>query len=499
MGRVKSRFLVILALCLSAACASTNSSQLAARSAQTPAPVPSARCALCAANSDLSDLNHDLTDAYSQIVARENAPIPPQPVDVEAAASMEIPDHKLVHGAVSLFSSTLKSDIQTYLTRSARYKKMIERTLTEAGLPKGLAYLPVIESGYSMTMTSRAGARGMWQFMSETAREYGLRVDWWVDERADPERSTRAAAQYIKDLYRNFNDWPLALAAYNGGPGRIRRALAETGGTTFWDLCEAGAIPKETRGYVPTFYATLLIASDPAAYGFHLTPAGPPPSVAPAILPANDGPTAGGIAGAKQLIASATPSFDTATQQIDVAGPLSLKYLAQVAAVDADLLRDLNPSLRHGIVPPGRTSLRVPAKSAEAISARAATLRSEDTDVTVCSYTMREGDSLKRLARAIGVDVDTLLSMNDLRSPSRIGEGDSIYLPVRARELGTLLNAEATYYAVQKGDTLYSIAKKYDLTVDELRDLNDLGRGEKLRHGQKLRVNAPRTLTAGGM
>jgi membrane-bound lytic murein transglycosylase D len=461
---VKSRFLVILALCLSAACASTNSSQSAARGAQTPAPVASARCALCAASSDLSDLNRELNDAYSQIVARESKPVVPQPVDVEAAASMAIPDHKLVRGAVSLFSSTLKSDIQTYLTRSARYKKMIERTLTEAGLPKGLAYLPVIESGYSMTMTSRAGARGMWQFMSDTAREYGLRVDWWVDERADPERSTRAAAQYMKDLYRNFNDWPLALAAYNGGPGRIRRALAETGGTTFWDLCEAGAIPKETRGYVPTFYATLLIASDPASYGFHLT-----------------------------------KPDDTDLARVDVAGPLSLKYLAQVAAVDADLLRDLNPSLRHGIVPPGRTSLRVPAKSADAITARAATLRGEDTDITVCSYTMREGDSLKRLARAVGVDVDTLLSMNDLRSPSRVGEGDSIYLPVRARELGTLLNAEATYYAVQKGDTLYSIAKKYDLTVDELRDLNDLGRAEKLRHGQKLRVNATRTLTAGGM
>jgi len=465
VGRVKSRFLVILALGLSAACASTNSSQSAARSAQTPALPASAPCALCAAPSnDLSDLNHDLQDVYAQIVARETKPVVAQPVDVEAAASMEIPDHKLVRGAVSLFSSTLKGDIQTYLTRSARYKKMIERALTEAGLPKGLAYLPVIESGYSMTMTSRAGARGMWQFMSETAREYGLRVDWWVDERADPERSTRAAAQYIKDLYRNFNDWPLALAAYNGGPGRIRRALTETGGTTFWDLCEAGAIPKETRGYVPTFYATLLIASDPASYGFHL----------------------------------AKPD-DTELARVDVAGPLSLKYLAQVAAVDADLLRDLNPSLRHGIVPPGRTSLRVPAKSADAISARAATLRSEDTDVTVCSYTMREGDSLKRLARAVGVDVDTLLSMNDLRSPSRVGEGDSIYLPVRARELGTLLNAEATYYAVQKGDTLYSIAKKYDLTVDELRDLNDLGHGEKLRHGQKLRVNVPRTLTAGGM
>ena len=104
--------------------------------------------------------------------------------------------------------------------------------------------------------------------MPETAREYGLRVDWWVDERADPERSTRAAAQYIKDLYRQFNDWPLALAAYNCGPGRIRRALADNGATTFWELCDVGAMPKETRGYVPTFFATLLIASDPATYGF---------------------------------------------------------------------------------------------------------------------------------------------------------------------------------------------------------------------------------------
>ena len=171
---------------------------------------------------------------------------------------------------MSLFSSTLKSDIQTYLTRSARYKKMIERTLTEAGLPKGLAYLPVIESGYSMTMTSRAGARGMWQFMSDTAREYGLRVDWWVDERADPERSTRAAATYLRDLYRQFNDWPLALAAYNAGPGRIRRAMESTGATTFWELLDEAAVPKETRGYVPTFFATLTIASDPTTYGFRL-------------------------------------------------------------------------------------------------------------------------------------------------------------------------------------------------------------------------------------
>ena len=341
---------------------------------------------------------------------------------------------------------------------------MIEKALADEGLPKGLAYLPVIESGYSTTMTSRAGARGMWQFMGETAREYGLRVDWWVDERADPERSTKIAAQYIKDLYRQFNDWPLALAAYNGGPGRIQRALASNSVSTFWELCDLGAIPKETRGYVPTFYATLAIASDPATYGFKL----------------------------------AKPD-DTSVARVELQGPLSLKYLAQVAGVDADTLRDINPALRRGIVPPGRASVRVPAKAADAIVARAASLRSEDTDLTICSYRLREGDSLKKLAHSLGVNVDELVAMNDLRSPSRVGEGDSVYLPVRARDLGTLLNAEAVYYAVEKGDTLYSIAKKYDLTVDELRDLNDISHREKLHRGQKLRVNAPRTLTAGGM
>lgn len=450
--------LFALALC---ACASVPTAQSTARSAQPTVLPPTNNQPL---TSDLSDLRHDLESIYAGIVAREAKPLPTAAVDIDAAVSMPVPDNKLVRGAVNLFSTNLKSDIQTYLTRSAKYKKMIDKVLAEHGLPKGLAYLPVIESGYSQTMTSRVGACGMWQFMNDTGREYGLRIDWWVDERADSERSTRAAAEYIKDLYRQFNDWPLTLAAYNAGPGRIRRALAETGATTFWELCDLAAIPKETRGYVPTFYATLLIASDPATYGFRLRDA-----------------------------------EDLDFKRVELEGPLSLEYLSAVAGVDASLLRDLNPALRHGIVPPGRTPVRLPAKSADAVVARASTLRQEDADVTVCSYKLREGDSLARLARALGVDVESLLSMNGISSAKRVGEGDSLYLPVRARDLGTLLNAEDTYYAVRKGDTLYSIAKKYSLSVDELRDLNDLNGGEKLRTGQRLRVTAPRTVTAGGM
>jgi membrane-bound lytic murein transglycosylase D len=301
--------------------------------------------------------------------------------------------------------------------------------------------------------------------MPDTAREYGLRVDWWVDERADPERSTRAAAAYLRDLYRQFNDWSLTLAAYNAGPGRIRRALESNNVSTFWQLSDLGAIPKETRGYVPTFFATLMIASDPSTYGFRL----------------ND-------------------PADIDEKRVEVSGPLSLAYLAEAAQIDPALLASLNPALRRGIVPPGRVAIRVPSRAVETIAARAATLKNDDANVAICSFTLRGSDSIARIARAIGTTPETILAMNDVRSADRFHAGDSIYLPVRARELGNLLaHSSEIYYAVAKGDTFYSIAKKHDLTVDELLELNDLRHTHKLHPGEKLRVTAGRTMTAGGM
>src|ERR1051325_1762000 len=222
-------------------------------------------------NLDAQQFQQDLQDAYAKILARSDKPAPNAPVvDVEAAASIPIPQHRTIDSALRLFTVDMKESIQKSLIRSARYRALIDKALSDQQLPKGLAYLPVIESAYSTTLTSRAGAHGIWQFMPETAREYGLRVDWWVDERDDPERSTRAAAAYLKDLYRMFDDWSLALAAYNCGPGRVRDSLDANGATTFWELLDASALPKETRGYVPTFFATLLIASDPEPSGFIL-------------------------------------------------------------------------------------------------------------------------------------------------------------------------------------------------------------------------------------
>jgi len=417
-------------------------------------------------NKDVAEYRRHLEEAYAAVVEHETTPVDAPEVDVEAAASIEIPEHRTIRSALDYFTTGLRDSIQTSLVRSARYKKLIDKALSERRLPKGLAYLPVIESAYLPTLTSRAGAHGIWQFMPETAREYGLRVDWWVDERADPAASTLAAAEYLEDLYRQFGDWPLALAAYNAGPGRISRALSRTGARNFWELIDMAAIPRETRAYVPTFFATLLIASDPDSFGFRL---GDPQ--------------------------------DADEAEVAIDGPVSLKYIAEVASVDDGRLQELNPALRRGIVPPGTVRVRVPSGAVEVIAERGTTLKNDDPNIAVCSFRLRRGDTIAELARAIGTKASTIAEMNGLASPSRLRTGDSIYLPVRARELGSLLSHwkdKKYFYAVQKGDTIYSIAKRHNLSVTELRDLNDLRKSARLQHGQRLRVAPPRTVTAGG-
>ncbi len=461
---MRNTFLLSVVALYSIACATSAPAPAAA-----PAAGPAEARPAVTAQVDADQFRTDLEAAYAHILARAEATTPPEDapvVDIEAAASIPIPEHRTINSAVRLFSVDMKGSIQASLIRSGKYKNLIDKALAEQKLPKGLAYLPVIESAYLPTLTSRAGAHGIWQFMPDTAREYGLRVDWWVDERADPERSTRAAAAYLKDLYRMFNDWALALAAYNCGPGRVRRTLKEAGASTFWELLDNGYLPKETRGYVPTFYATLLIASDPAAYGFVL----------------------GGAEGSA-----------ADTERVDMRGPVSLAYIAEAIGVDEDVLKEMNPALRRGVVPPGRAAVRVPAKHAETLLARADTLREGDAYVKYCRFTMRDGDTIKKLARKIGAKPETILAMNNLGENDRVPAGRSIYLPVRARELGALLSQPEAYYAVKKGDTLYTIAKKNDLSVDELRDLNDLPKKATLKPGQKLRVSAPRAVTAGGM
>lgn len=416
---------------------------------------------------DAAALKEALEIAAHHIELRAAGTVKPVVVDAEAMASIEIPEHDSIRGAVKYFSTTLRPKIQRSLHRSAAYKSMVDSVLDEYKLPRALAYLPVIESAYVPTLTSSAGAYGLWQFMPPTGREYGLSIDWWVDERADPEKSTRAAAHYLRDLHRMFGDWSLALAAYNAGPGRVRRALKSSGSTTFWELSEKSAIPKETRGYVPTFYATVLIASDPETYGFELLEPQP-----------------------------------MEVRPVTVAGPLSLSWMAEVASVDEEDLAALNPHLRKRVVPPGLNVVRIPAKAADQVLSRAATLRDEDPNVQVASFVLRPGDSITKLSKTLGIPRDDILNMNSLKS-DRVRAGDAIYLPVKQTELSMLLQSRRepadTTYQVQLGDTLYSIARRNGLTVDELRDMNRLDKDHVLQPGERLRVTLGTALTAGGM
>src|SRR5207302_7213452 len=173
-----------------------------------------------------------------------------------------------VAGYINFYSTRGHGTVERALVRSGRYRDMILRVLKEEGVPQDLLYLAEAESGFQPLALSRAGARGMWQFMAGRASEYGMARNWWLDERQDPVRSTRAAARHLKDLYAQFGDWYLAMAAYNSGPGTVQAAVRRTGYADFWELYRRNVLPKETRNYVPIILAVTIVAKNLSQYGF---------------------------------------------------------------------------------------------------------------------------------------------------------------------------------------------------------------------------------------
>src|SRR5881398_167208 len=172
-----------------------------------------------------------------------------------------------VAGYINYFSTRGRSTLEHALIRGGRYQEMIQKILRQEGVPQELIYLAQAESGFHPLAVSRVGARGMWQFMGSRARGYGLQRSWWVDERQDPEKATHAAARHLKDLYNQFGDWYLAMAAYNSGPGTVQQAVRRTGYADFWELYRRNVLPKETRNYVPIIVAVTIMAKNPAQYG----------------------------------------------------------------------------------------------------------------------------------------------------------------------------------------------------------------------------------------
>ncbi len=245
-----------------------------------------------------------------------------------------IPMNERVLGYVELFQGRLRPFIQDGLERGSQYLPMIQSVFRAEGLPLDLAYVPLIESAFKPNALSRANARGVWQFVHATAVENGLRHDWYIDERSDPEKATHAAAKYLKTLSRQFDgDWHLALASYNGGPGRVLRAMKRTGRTDFWDLSSNRKwLPRETREYVPMILAAMIIARNPAQYGFTFAMGEP-------------------------------PAHDT----VEVSGPLDLRRVAEWTGSPVDVIQQMNPELRRWTTPVRGTGygLKVPAGTAD--------------------------------------------------------------------------------------------------------------------------------------
>jgi len=234
------------------------------------AAIPLDCCDLRISSKEANPLLKSMPDLEISLSFALQSELPPHPstTPTNVMSGTNITQSAFIDQEIAFFQTAFKERFEKYLARSGRYLPIVQKIMQESEVHEDIAYLPLIESGFNPMAVSRAKATGLWQFMRATAKRYGLRVDKWIDERYDAVKSTKAAMEYFKDLYAMFGSWPLSMASYNAGEGRVGRALASTGATDYWELKEMGRMPKETRDYVPKFMAATMIAKDPEAYGF---------------------------------------------------------------------------------------------------------------------------------------------------------------------------------------------------------------------------------------
>ncbi len=306
--------------------------------------------------------------------------------------------NEAVNRYIRYFTTEKREVFARWLARTRRYAPVVTNILKKYGLPEDLVYLAMIESGFNMKAFSRAKACGPWQFINETGQRYGLQVDYWVDERRDLEKSTVAAARYLKALFDQFGDWQLAAAGYNAGEGRVGKAIEKHETADFWKLRDISALPKETREYVPQIFAAAIIAKEPRKYGFtNLN--------APAYEPA----------------------------KIKVPGGIPLKGIAHAGNLPLTELRSLNPEMLKGVTPPNRREyiLKLPAGTdAEDVSRKLqATLANSRRIVGVVKHPVKKKDSLQRILKRYHIGYSDLALLNDDGEDVRIRRGAVLYIP----------------------------------------------------------------------
>jgi membrane-bound lytic murein transglycosylase D len=394
-----------------------------------------------------------------------------------------IPLNQRVLSYIELFQGRLHDFIEDGMKRGSKYLPMIQSVFRAEGLPLDLAYVPLVESAFKPNALSRVKAKGVWQFMTGTALENGLRRDWYIDERSDPEKATVAAAKYLHTLSKIFGgDWHLALASYNGGPGRMQRALKTARVDNFWTLTEKSKIlPRETREYVPMILAAMVIARNPAQYGFDF---------------ASEDPTV----------------FDKVT----LPRPVDLRRVAEWTDSSIDEIQALNPELRRWTTPVRDTNyeLKVPAGMADVVAARLTDAPSVDL-ASLKFYTVKRGDTLPLIARKLHVSKADLAEANYLPALARVTAGQKLMVPNEAgvlmaartdrqapatearstvahagqlAEPAEMSNRVKASYAVKRGDTLASIARLYSTTVASIKNWNPRLSGGQLAAGQRLTI-----------
>ncbi|MBI4170051.1 MAG: LysM peptidoglycan-binding domain-containing protein [Acidobacteria bacterium] len=362
---------------------------------------------------------------------------------------------------VEAFQTRLREEFEAGLKRSGMYLPMIKRIFRDEGLPEDLAYMAHQESAFKTNAYSRARARGIWQFMSFTGRKYGLKRDLWKDERSDFEKATRAAAAYLKDLYARYNDWYLAMAAYNAGEGKIDRAVARARTRDYWALARTRYIRPETKYYVPAILASILIDKSPEDYGFDVEP--------------------------EEELTWDTVTIDKATD---------LQVIADAAGTTIERIRLLNPELHGLITPPniGSYRLRVPEGTERNVLAHLEALP-DDRRVSWTLHEVRPGETFSHIARKHSVPVRALLDANPRYAGKRLRRGNIINVPLvkgtpalalaRASQNPTYEGGERIVHRVHRGESLQTIARMYRTTVANLKRWNRLD-GSLIRPGQRL-------------
>lgn len=360
-----------------------------------------------------------------------------------------------------------------WLSRSTRYTPLMQEKLKAAGLPQDMIYLSMIESGFKTSAYSTAAAAGLWQFIPTTGREMGLRVDWWIDERRDPEKSTDAAIKYLSRLYNKFDDWYLVWAGYNGGPTRVARAVSKHETKDFWELAQKNSFPSETDNYVPKIIAAAIIGKYKERYGF------------------------------TDIQYQSPLEYDIVTVDKNI----GIDVLAKCAGISSAQFSALNPELNQTALPPtpAKQQIKIP-KEQETAFVKALAKIPPSERVTYLRHVIKKGETLGTIAKKYNVSVSSLQTVNRIKNANRISVGQVLMIPApgqtglvststqksssskNSSKSSSSKKGTLVYHKVRAGENLNLIAKKYDVTASQIKSWNNIKNANKIYAGQRLKI-----------